>query len=627
MNKYKYRNILLAVVTAAAFGGCTKTEEFLEVPDSETVDAKIWEEEGAVQFFLADTYESIIPQFPYQFTGNNYNIHLVSDENYFSANDNWGKKVFNFNGQLIANDIRYVGAKYQGSNYGDNRYFDVAKCNLAIKNLPGSSISDTTKKKLLGQFYALRAFMYLEMMKIYGGMPLVLEPQNPANVKVEGRVKAKVMFEQIIKDLDLAMENLKNATWNAGDGDATGGGRINYAGAAALKARAWLYWASPQFNPTDDPKHPFDQSRWDGANKAAKEAYDICIASGKALMQDYKRIFRMEGAANTEAIIVRPYATIYEKRGNDVETKSRPGDLNGSPNDVYFVSKIQQDAYTMLDGTPITQTEPGDTYEYNDLLFWKDRDPRFEASLAYNGGTWSFGIDPDRVQWTYVNAFNGVGKGDHGAVYCKRFYSPDLPLASVKRANDVGGSGMDWIELRFAEVILTYAETANETNNLSLAKDLVRQIRDRAGIEMGSKDYGLALANNKEEMRDLIMNERQVEFAFEGKRGDDLRRTRRMHKLTGMLNCLRITPKGTLGTFLNTPMEIDPAKLNRDTIDMSNEETINRYFNYELTTINGNGVFNMPEYYYFFGLSNFFINSSALLEETIGWPGGTFDPL
>mgnify|MGYP003581185294 CR=1 FL=1 len=126
-------------------------------------------------------------------------------------------------------------------------------------------------------------------------------------------------------------------------------------------------------------------------------------------------------------------------------------------------------------------------------------------------------------------------------------------------ANDVGGSGMDWIEIRLAEVMMDYAETANEIGDITTAKDMVRQIRKRAGVVQGSMDYGLTLATNKEQMRELIMNERMVEFAFEGKRNDDLRRTRRMHQL-----------EGTLGQMVQMQFQLG---LNKDSIEAALDQS------------------------------------------------------
>src|SRR5690606_20230380 len=97
------------------------------------------------------------------------------DENVFSGADQWPRRVLGLNGVLTNNDVRYVGVKYQWNNPGDNRYFDIARCNMAIKGIPEGSLPDNVKKKMLGQFYALRGMIYFELVRIYGGVPLVLE--------------------------------------------------------------------------------------------------------------------------------------------------------------------------------------------------------------------------------------------------------------------------------------------------------------------------------------------------------------------------------------------------------------------------------------------------------------------
>lgn len=617
---------LIAITMIATSLSCKKTEEFLRLRDPDGVDAQIWEEEQAVQYFLNETYNLIIPEFYYQYTANNHSIHLISDENFFSANDGWGKKVFNLNGFLISNDPRYAGYKYAGANIGENRYYDVAKCNIAIANLPKSKgIAEPAKKEMLGQFYALRGMLYLGLAKYYGGMPLVLEPQNPTNLTLSGRVKAKVMFEQIVKDFDSAMVNLDGVIYD----DNTERGKITKAAAAALRAKALLWWASPLFNPTDDPKHPYEAQRWQKAFEAQEQAYNMCVAAGHSLFPDYSRIFQQEGVANREAIIVRSYSSTQIKRNHGVESRSRPGSERGAPSDVYYPSTQMMDAYNMKDGRPITSTST--TYPYDPVMFWLNRDPRFDATIAWNGCVWKLSGKNGRRQWTYVNALvNGINEGTRGT-YVKRFSSPDLADANVAAANDVGGSGMDWIELRLAEVMLDYAETANEVGNQVIAKDMVRRIRQRAGIEQGQSDYGLSLAISASQMRDLIMNERMVEFAFEGKRNDDLRRTRRMHLLTGNLGSIQVEPvSAALKTFLEIPVNTaNPNVLNRDTINFSNKASVQKFFKYPYRVVipNNNGPMSMPQTYYFFSLSNMFMNSSALLEQTTGWDNGTFDPL
>jgi hypothetical protein len=627
MKKLSIKNIylLLTAAVVTSLGGCKKIDELVIFRDPLAMDPQIWEQEASVQYLLNDTYQFIMPQFPYEYTANNYNIHLVSDENFFSANDNWGKKVFNFNGFLTSDECRYVAAKYAGANYGENRYFDVAKCNLAIKNLPNSkNIPEAARKEMLGQFYALRGMMYFGLTKIYGGMPLVLEPQDPQNLTLEGRKKASVMFEQIIKDYDEAIVNLEGVTYDAG----TERGKLTKVAVMCLKAQALKWWASPLFNKGNDA------SRWQKAFDATQQAYNASIAAGFKLLPEYGKIFQTEGATNTEAIIVRSYSSTQPKRFQNVESRCRPSSEGGSPSDVYNPSKQMLDAYTLKDGRVISDTNG--LYRYSDTLFWANRDPRFDATIAFNGSAWPLSAKNNRKQWTYDKAtMDGVTESSK-AFYVKRFSSPTLAKGNVAAANDLGGNGFDWIEYRFAELMLDLAEAANEIDNMTTAKDMVRQIRQRAGIVKGTADYGLDSATNKDKMRDLILNERMVEFAFEGKRNEDLRRTRRMHTLQGTI--VQMMPMVPISTALKTELEtpigtnnqgIDPNLLRRDTLNIYNKASILKYFKYPYTWAlpAQNGNFAMPESYYFFSLSNQFLNSSPLLEQTIGWEGGTFDPL
>ncbi|HTN38227.1 MAG TPA: RagB/SusD family nutrient uptake outer membrane protein [Arachidicoccus sp.] len=608
----KYQVYLILIMSVLCLA-CKK--DYFSLEDKNGLDGRLWSNEGAIQYYLNEAYDKIIPPFPDEYTANNFEIHLETDESYFGANSSWGKKVFGLNGELQSNDIRYVGAKYQGTNIGDNRYFDIDRCNNIIKNVPLGDLPDDSKKKLLGQAYTLRAIVYFELTKLYGGMPLLLEPQNPSNLTVGGRQPAKKMFAQIVSDLDSGMVYLDGVTWNAAEY-----GKLTKEAAAAMKAKALLYWASPQFNPENDGIHTYDAGRWQTAFKASEEAYNICLATGHGLLPKYGDIFLKEGPANTEALIVRSYSSTDAKWGHNVEAKVRPASEGGSPSDYYYASTNLINDYTMKDGTPIDQSD-----DYDPVLFWKDRDPRFDATIAWNGCVWPLSGNDQRRQWTYVKA---TGESGDRGFYCRRFATPNLIKSAVGYSNDYGGSGMDWIQLRFAEVILNYAETANETGNLSLAKDLVRQLRKRAGIEEGTKDYGLDYATNKGEMRELITKDRMVEFAFEAKRCDDLRRLRLLTKLQGTISSLHFEVANNLIKQLET-VTAGTNTLYRETLDMNNRDTVLKYFKYPYTEITpgGNGTFSAPDNYYFYSLANQFINSSPLLEQTIGWDGGTFDPL
>ena len=202
----------------------------------------------------------------------------------------------------------------------------------------------------------------------------------------------------------------------------------------------------------------------------------------------------------------------------------------------------------------------------------------------------------------------------------------------MSRSSDFG-SGMDWIEMRFAEVVMNLAECANETGRMTESKDMVRRIRQRAGIQAGSFDFGLGIANTQAEMRSLILNERQIEFAMEGKRHADLRRTRN-YGLISARQSYKATPKlpymagtGTVAGRIYLDRADAFGVRPRDTANLNNASVMAAIFTQAAATLEGSNVINIPQHYYFYALPNFFNQASYTMAQTLGWTGGTFDPL
>ncbi|RZK37857.1 MAG: RagB/SusD family nutrient uptake outer membrane protein [Pedobacter sp.] len=608
--KNNIKKSLVILSLAAALPACINKDEFFELPDTGGIDAAIWSTDGAVGLHLNRVYDVVIPQFPMQLVPDRHDIHMASDENYMPINYQWARAALGLQGLLGNNDVRLTGNLYTG-NAGNNKYFDISRCNDAIKNIPLGTMPEATKKRYLGQYHALRAMTYFELVKAYGGVPLILEPQTPSTLYMGGRKSARECFEAIISDLDNAITMLEG--YNPDDG--SGRGRITKLIATCIKAKVLLYWASPQFNPTNI------SSRWQDALVANKAAYDLCMSSGKRLHPSYAEIFRVEGTANSEAILVRTASNTIERRGHDTESRVRPQSEGGSPNAAFMATTKMLNAYPMKDGGMPGESQ---SYTFDPVMFWQNRDPRFEASIAYNGSIWPLSSNNNRRQWTYNTA---IGESNGNGVYSKRFSTPSLSAGNVRYQNNLGGSGMDWIELRFAEVMLNYADCANETGNLTLAKDMVRQIRVRAGIEAGTgaNDYGLGAANDVTKMRALLLNERMVEFAFENKRNADLRRTRQMHLLTGNMEKLEIqlvnaSDKAVLEAVTNGVMF-------RETLNLNDKATYQRYFRNVIITNATYSPYSAPEFHYFYTFHNDFVNNGANIAPTIGWAGGTFDPL
>ncbi len=592
---------LMLCIGTVALTACRK--DFFDIEDPNGIDSKIWNDEGAVNLFLNRGYDLIIPTWPA--VGG---IHNTSDEL------NNANSAFLY-GTLVENSVTDIGT---GTSITTNRYFDIRRCNVAIEGINAGTLPEATKKVLKGQFFFLRAFVYFRLVNLYGGVPLILKPQDLTGDDLNvPRAKTSECIAAIANDLDSAAAYLPTKWTGANIG------RITKATALAYKGKTLMYWASPQFNPTNITE------RWENAYEANKAAYDTAVANGYMLFNNYANIFVIEN--NAEVMLVRKHdaVSISPGRGTNNEYITRPFSESGGGGSNQPTWNLVQ-AYTSKDGLPITHPSSG----YDETMFWQNRDPRFDMSIAYNGAVWPLSNKAGRKQWSYTGVLDESASTIVTGFYCKKTTNPTLSATQAQyNSNTGGGSGMDWVEFRFAELIMNLAECANETGRLAEAKDLIRQIRVRAGVLQGSFDYGLDVATDVASMRTLILNERQVEFAMEGKRYHDLRRTRNLGLLSSRQS-LKCTPKapyyagtGTVAgrIYLDKPDAFGVKP--RDTANLNDPNVYTSMFTVTIATLEGSNVVSIPEKYYFYALPNIFNQSSYVMAQTIGWAGGTFDPL
>lgn len=610
-NIYSIKNLLFFLALSVSLLACTKN--VFDKKDLNGVDPNIWNLESATNLYINKTYDLVMPNWPTP-GGTTAGMHNTSDE---SNNANTTLLY----GQLTDNSVTDIASNNTSSS--NNQYFTIRRINLAIQGIEEGTLPADIKAKLKGQMYFFRAYMYFNLVKLYGGVPLVLTSQdiNEDELNVP-RSKSSVCFSQIAKDLD----SCYGLPWSWSL--SSDGGRISKAAAMALKGKALMYWASPQFNPGNDA------ARWETAYQACKKAYDSCLANGYDLLANFSNIFIDESGANKERIMWRTYdnITINPGRGTNTENIARPYSETTGGSGSYQPTWNLVQAFTMKDGTPITAAGSG----YDPVLFWLNRDPRFDATIAYNGQVWALSGKSGRRQWNYLNVAEDKANESKTGFYCRKICNPSITAtAAVYNSNSGGGSGMDWIEMRFAEVLLNLAECANATGRMAEAKTLITKLRVRAGIVPGSNNYGLNLATNQTQMADLILNERQVEFAMEGKRYDDLRRTRKFETLTGTVRQgYRWTVKApyTLGTGTD-PSKIYLEATNslgfkpRDTANLNNPSVYNAMFTTSVYSLDTGTPINFPTTYYFYPLPTGFRTSTVVIEQTTGWPGGTFDPL
>ncbi|HWJ27707.1 MAG TPA: RagB/SusD family nutrient uptake outer membrane protein, partial [Flavisolibacter sp.] len=510
-----------------------------------------------------------------------------------------------------------------------NNWGKIRQLNVFIQSVRNSPLPSYTKNKFIAQALFFRAYRYFDLVRIYGGVPLVLQPLDAVGDEAKKaallpRNTTSECMKQIVSDLDTAIAYLPGR-WNT-----TGAwGRITSGAAAAFKGRALLYYASPQFNPNDLPE------RWQAAYDANLQAKTILDANSFGLNSSYQKLWFTE-VNNPEAVMVTGYNNStgdQTKKNNSWDNSTRPkylGTSGGSNQPSWEMVK----AYPMKDGK--MPGDPTSKYTYSDQLFYKNRDPRFDATIAYNGCTWPINGNANYKLWTY---YETSSKSTEQNATSTGFYCRKAIGESTYPSNDPQYCGTDWIEIRYAEVLLNLAESAIGINKLGVADESysgIIAVRKRAGIEPGADNlYGLTAGMSRSDLFKAVLFERQIEFAFEGKRFWDLRRWKLFEStLNGWKrNKIKITLNSGASVPSATDFKNPSSPKFRDVTDLDYA-----YTNYFTVTVNNNPLvtnstttldtkpINWQSTYYFFPIPQAAITNDPNLQQNNNW-GGPFDPL
>lgn len=429
-------------------------------------------------------------------------------------------------------------------------YDQVRKVNQLIEKLPSSSFDEETKNTATGEAKFIRAFYYFSMVKRYGGVPIIAEVQkytpggDIAQLQVP-RNKEKEVYDFIAKDLDEAASSLPGTNVK---------GHADKYVALALKSRAMLYAASSaKYSPVQlDGLVGIPSSEANAYWQAAFDAADAVISSAKySLYQqnpskeaNFQELF--VASENPEAILVKEFS--YPKKTHNYDRNFIPYGVRGPDGYSSGASPTVQivEQFERIDGTdgklkvgtpsnPVFYDHPADLFA--------GYDPRLTGSIIVPFGKWR-GEEID-VQAGIYDLGNKVEAGDYSALYnvethkidnngtvrvvgksgyggsektttgfyIKKYLDPSLERSQIR----TNGSDQHWIAIRYAEVLLNYAEAAFELEKFQEAKDKINMIRSRAGIVL-LEDADLTL--------ERIRHERIVELAFESQRWWDYRRWR-----------------------------------------------------------------------------------------------------
>ncbi|MEX2593796.1 MAG: RagB/SusD family nutrient uptake outer membrane protein [Anditalea sp.] len=454
----KYLYILTVIVLGS---GC---EGFLDKnPTDQLSSGLFWKSKSDFDNALAAVYGTLQNSI-YSFGVPNWDV--ITDNGYGQHNYEGSNGIVQ--GNIFPSSGGYISSVYTSS------YQAIARINIFLENLEayqGEDMDNDLKMTYEGETKFIRAFYYFQLYTAYGSVPIVTEPLNFENQHQEKRPATEV-FDQVISDLDEAIELLPEEAFYNSNGHAV------KASAEALKVRVLLFVA---YDENGNAQADIMQS--------AKEHVLSVMESGYELDEEYTHVFQDATQEGNQEII---FSIKFLAPDNSTPMDQWYGDW-------LVVSPLQNmvDEYEYIDGLPFGESPLTDA----DAPF-SNRDPRLGHTIFV-----------DEVDWGGGNTHRP--SNDRPTGYgLKKFLTPELtPYGYSTR------SQQDWVLLRYADILLMYAEIENElegpTASVYEAVDAVRNRSEMPGLPQGL---------SQEEMRQRIRHERRVELAFEGLRYYDLKR-------------------------------------------------------------------------------------------------------
>jgi len=525
--KYKYSiPVFFLLGSVLALSSCKK--DFLDVTATDRIPTTTLETDTAVfEAYVLNGYigtrlqdkeaDGTNPGFGRGFEYSMWSS--LTDESVYNNDDNtWLVQ----RGQLAPENLGALGVIWGRS------YRSIRECNYALQVLSTIEMSAGHKAMLEGEIKFIRAFRYLDLIRNYGRIVLMGDKvlgltDNLQDASLYKRAPLKEGIDYVVAQFDEAAAKLprdNSGSWMAG--------RATKGAALALKSRLLLYAASPLYA----------AGTWDAAVAAAQEV--ISLNKYGIYQGGYANMFLIN--ESNEEIFQR----LYTKNANHVhlEIANGPNGYGGWAGNTPTQNLV--DVYEMTNGLPADATNP----LYNAAQPYANRDPRFTATILYNGAAYR-----ERNIETFIPGGQDSRDGKDNwnttktGYYLKKFMNDAYPLQ-----NPWGNAGFQpWIYIRYAEVLLNFAEAANEIGGPDAvpagatlsARQAVNLIRSRQGVNMPE----LALGLNQTTMRTAIHHERQIELAFEEHRFYDVRRWKVAEVTENLPARGTIITKNTDGTF------------------------------------------------------------------------------
>jgi hypothetical protein len=497
------KSILLGGVTIALMVIFSCSKDFLDVSPDDTINPDTFYQTEADAIAGAfSVYELLSSNDPYE------RYHMIG-RNVWS-DDAWGTS-------FTAGQYEPIGQGTHSPSFGMINqvwgffYNMIRRSNVFLANVDNTEMDAGLRERLKSEVRFLRAFAYQELTFLYGDVPLITEVVSVEDAKNTTRTAKAEVINFVLSELE-ATAGVLPASYSGLDV-----GRATKGAADALRCRVLMF-----------------ENNFTEAISAAQEV----MAGPYNLETNFGDIFKLANENNEEVIFDIQYLTAGWDYLNAQQLYSLPPSLGGWTGSSPSQSLV--DEFETSNGMDIE--DPGSGYDPDNPF--ENRDPRLGQSIIFPGETIDgVTLDP----WNTDGADRlGGGNSTTTGYWIKKFYDNTLPTAQ---------DGTNYILIRYAEVLLNYAEAVNETSGPTTeVYNTLNSIRSRAGMP------DLPVGLGQDEMRERILHERRIELAFEGDRFYTIRRRRIAEQVVPQDVLGAVNPASGTNVLANTGRLFDPAK-------------------------------------------------------------------
>lgn len=349
-------------------------------------------------------------------------------------------------------------------------YQGIYRANYFFENIGRIPNMDTVEKEtMLGEVHFLRGLFYSLLVRSYGGVPVILKTLTPEEGRQVTRATADAVWKQVHEDFDKAIGYLPK--------DASANGHATLGSAYGMKMKAYLY-----------------NSQWD---KVLEYCDKIDELKKYDLYPSYHGLFQYENEGNVETLFSVCFMDGPYSQGSMFDRRWQPQNLKYGIDGSNSVAPTQLlvDEYETIDGSPVDKNNP-----------YENRDPRLDFTILRPGAKFQGQLYPTEIK-------NHTGQKVGFAI--RKYTIETMQVVA-------GQSPLDFMVLRYGDVLLCRAEAMIETNtDIDGAIDLINRIRtERNDVKMPLLKSGMGQA----EARKALRHERRIELALEGQFWDDIKR-------------------------------------------------------------------------------------------------------